>query len=225
MDIKKLIEELDIINKNGYKYAQFDVEELYNSIVPKEHGFIYEDEIKQVEEFLGLTGEESFEELTAIRNTIVRYWADYADKFYEIPKKERTEEEIDEFDKMQDQMSAFTAVIDSLKWNLKPVQEAIKMNIKQLTESIQQVLEDTDTLEEPIWQLEEYLGNQMDANGFDWKRENNIVYFTKDNKQVEYDAEAHPVPLITSKIDGKVVNQRQIISRFDIDKIIDDVVE
>ena len=90
MDIKKLIEELDIINKNGYKYAQFDVEELYNSIVPKEHGFIYEDEIKQVEEFLGLTGEESFEELTAIRNTIVRYWADYADKFYEIPKKKST---------------------------------------------------------------------------------------------------------------------------------------
>ena len=147
------------------------------------------------------------------------------DKFYEIPKKEHTEEEMNEFDKMQDQMSAFTAVIDSLKWNLKPVQEAIKMNIKQLTESIQQVLEDTNALEEPIWQLEEYLGNQMDANGFDWKRENNIVYFTKDNKQIEYDAEAHPVPLITSKIDGKVVNQRQIISKFDIDKIIDDVVE
>lgn len=99
------------------------------------------------------------------------------------------------------------------------------MNIKQLTESIQQILEDTDALEEPIWQLEEYLGNQMDANGFDWKRENNIVYFTKDNKQIEYDAEAYPVPLITSKIDGKIVNQRQIISKFDIDKIIDDILE
>ena len=137
MDIKKLNEELDIINKNGYKYAQFDVEELYNTIVPKEHGFISGDEIKQVEEFLGLTGEESLEELTAIRNTIVRYWSDYTDKFYEIPRKERTEEEIDEAERMRDQMSAFTSVIDNLKWNKQAVQEAFLPNYEILGTIVQ----------------------------------------------------------------------------------------
>lgn len=137
MDIRKLNEELDIINKNGYKYAQFDVAKLYNTIVPKEHGFISGDEIKQVEEFLGLTGEESFEELTAIRNTIVRYWSDYTDKFYEIPRKEHTEEEIDEAERMRDQMSAFTSVIDNLKWNKQAVQEAFLPNYEVLGTIVQ----------------------------------------------------------------------------------------
>lgn len=137
MDIKKLNEELDIINKNGYKYAEFDVEGLYNTIIPKEHGFISGDEIKQVEEFLGLTGEESFEELTAIRNTIVKYWSDYTDKFYEIPRKEHTEEEIDETERMRDQMSAFTSVIDNLKWNKQAVQEAFLPNYEVLGTIVQ----------------------------------------------------------------------------------------
>ena len=137
MDIKKLNEELKTINKDGYNFAEFDVEGLYNTIVPKEHGFISGDEIKQVEEFLGLTGEESLEELTAIRNTIVRYWSDYTDKFYEIPRKERTEEEIDEAERMRDQMSAFTSVIDNLKWDKKSVQEAFLPNYEVLGTIVQ----------------------------------------------------------------------------------------
>lgn len=137
MDIKKLNEELKTINKDGYNFAEFDVEGLYNTIVPKEHGFISGDEIKQVEEFLGLTGEESLEELTAIRNTIVKYWSDYIDKFYEIPRKDHTEEELDEFDKMQDQMSAFTSVIDNLKWDKKSVQEAFLPNYEVLGTIVQ----------------------------------------------------------------------------------------
>ena len=109
MDIKKLNEELKTINKDGYNFAEFDVEGLYNTIVPKEHGFI----------------------------SIVRYWSDYTDKFYEIPRKERTEEEIDEAERMRDQMSAFTSVIDNLKWNKQAVQEAFLPNYEVLGTIVQ----------------------------------------------------------------------------------------
>ena len=100
-----------------------------------------------------------------------------------------------------------------------------KMNFKKLNEQLEKFLEFTNALEEPIWELEEYLGNELDNYGFNWSRKNGIVYFAKNNKQVEYDANAYPVPVITAKIDGKIVEQRQILNRFDIDKILDYVIE
>lgn len=126
MRAKLLLEAFNIRTENNFKYADFDVESLYK-FRPETMGTITFDEVKEVKKLIGLTGEETEEELRAIRNTIVRYWSDrleydraQAEHDWEVEKASNPDADISEFRKnctydiRQDQMSAFTHVIDML---------------------------------------------------------------------------------------------------------------
>lgn len=131
MRAKLLLEAFNIRTEDNLKYADFDVESLYK-FRPETMGTITFDEIEEVKKLIGLTGEETEEELRAIRNTIVRYWSDrleydiaQAEHDWEIEKASNPDANISEFRKnctcdiRQDQMSAFTHVIDMLLHSIK----------------------------------------------------------------------------------------------------------
>lgn len=131
MRAKLLLEAFNIRTENNFKYADFDVESLYK-FTPETMGTITFEEVEEVKKLIGLTGEETEEELRAIRNTIVRYWSDrleydraQAEHDWEVEKASNPDANISEFRKnctydiRQDQMSAFTHVIDMLLHNLK----------------------------------------------------------------------------------------------------------
>ena len=122
---QRLSEAFSIYTDEGLKFADFDVEGLFNTIKPRRFHFIEEDEIEAVKDYLGITGEETEDELRAIRNTIVRYVADGAEERRkesdELSRKWHEENPDGDFadfmkqnpyDIMWDQMSAFTHVID-----------------------------------------------------------------------------------------------------------------
>lgn len=113
-EFEKIKENIELFYKSSLPYADIDVEGLYNTIKPSQQGFISDKEIENVKDFLGLTGNETKEELIGIRNSIVKYYAQQSELFYEKPRKEHTQKEIENHFIMQDQMSAFTSVIDSI---------------------------------------------------------------------------------------------------------------
>lgn len=118
-EINRILEKIELEYEHNRPVAKIDVAGLFEQIKPAEKGFITFEEAKRVKDFLGLTGEETRMELTGIRNAIVRYYADIAETFYEIPRKDHTQEELDNMEVIQDQMSAFTAVIDSMTMNMQ----------------------------------------------------------------------------------------------------------
>ena len=122
MNIKQLNEVLTTFIDNR-PYADFDVAGLYETIIPEDFGSISFDEIDKVKDYLKLDEVETEDALRGIRNTIVKYC-------YEHTNKVDREKEIAEYqaknpngsfkdfrkqskyERMWDQMSAFTHVID-----------------------------------------------------------------------------------------------------------------
>lgn len=95
------------------------------------------------------------------------------------------------------------------------------MDIKELNNKLNRLLEFISGLEEPVWELEEYLSNNLDnIYGFEWHRDGDLVYFTKGDEQVIYDETAFPVPIITYKLGNKIIEQVQMTNRHDIDTIL-----
>lgn len=123
MNIEKLNEKLDSLLEE-VEFYDFNVEGLYNEIIPKQFHIISNEEIKKVKDFIPITGKETKEELSAIRNTIVKYCADVAETMdrgeesYKLWKQQNPEKSFSDFmkqnpyDILWDQMSAFTHVID-----------------------------------------------------------------------------------------------------------------
>ena len=113
MDIKLINEALKIKLENGYKYADIDAKSIYDNCVNKDLGSHTFAEADLFKKFVGIDENTTEEELRAIRNTLVRYWADNMDK-------------TDAGFKMGDQMQFFTTVIDMAIDNLpqeKRIQE------------------------------------------------------------------------------------------------------
>ena len=137
-EAEKLIKELtdkkesylSVIGKantflEDYEYATIPVEELY-SIELQHRGVILPEEIEKVKQILNIDETTTKQELTAIRNSIVRYFVENSDRHGDI----------DTYDTFYDKMSAFTAVIDEMKLSLPeslftkaPVTEPIKHKV------------------------------------------------------------------------------------------------
>ena len=112
---KNLLEQLNNISE--VLFVDFDAQKLYDTIVPKEQGFIDDEEIKQVIDCLELKGDESEEYLRGLRNTINRFASEKIDTIRNILAAGDLEggaavEANNEIDKLMDQRSAFTAVLD-----------------------------------------------------------------------------------------------------------------
>lgn len=124
MNIKKLNEQIEKLLEVDYKFADFDADTLYK-FVPESRGSITFEEVDKIKELIGITGNETPEQLRAIRNTIVKYRADraeydkaQAEHDWEVEKATNPNANLSEFRKnctydiRQDQMSAFVHVID-----------------------------------------------------------------------------------------------------------------
>ena len=99
MNTRQLNELLNLYQDGKYKYADIDAKSVYDNCINKDFGSHTFEEADKFKEFVGITPETTEEELRAIRNTLVRYWADNMDK-------------TDAGFKMGDQMQFFTTVID-----------------------------------------------------------------------------------------------------------------
>ena len=99
----------------GKPFAKIDVKGLFKSVVPKEQGYISREEANEVIKFLELPKNLSEYELRAVRNSIVKFYADQSDRLRDTNREE--------FWKIQDQMSAFVAVIDDLIFDVKDLND------------------------------------------------------------------------------------------------------
>ena len=106
MNVKQLNELFDLYQDGKFKYADIDAKSVYDNCINKDFGSHTFEEADKFKKFVGITPETTEEELRAIRNTLVRYWADNMD---------RTEEGF----KMGDQMQFYTTVIDMAIDSLK----------------------------------------------------------------------------------------------------------
>lgn len=113
MNVKHLNEIFSLYTNGKFKYADIDAKSVYDNCVNKDFGSHTFEEAKAFKDYVGIDENTTEEELRAIRNTLVRYWADNMDK-------------TDEGFKMGDQMQFFTTVIDMALDNLpkdKRIQE------------------------------------------------------------------------------------------------------
>lgn len=113
MNTRQLNELLNLYQDGKYKYADIDAKSAYDNCINKDFGSHTFEEADKFKEFVGITPETTEEELRAIRNTLVRYWADEREKYNgEDWGRSRSQEESDRTWKMGDQMQFFTTVID-----------------------------------------------------------------------------------------------------------------
>lgn len=133
----RINENIELFYKLKFPYANIDVENLFNTIKPEEKGFISDKEIEDIKHFLNIDGTETKEELTGLRNSIVKYYAQESEEFHKKPRTEHTEEEIENYFQMQDQMSAFVAVIDSLMPSKNEVNESLFSTPKVIGKIVQ----------------------------------------------------------------------------------------
>ena len=106
MNIKQLNEVFSIYSDGRFKYADIDAKAVYDNCINKDFG-------------VNITPETDEEQLRALRNTLVKYWADYVKEYKgDDWGRSRTKEESDKEWKMGDQMQFFTTVIDMAIDNL-----------------------------------------------------------------------------------------------------------
>lgn len=117
MNVKHLNEIFSLYTNGKFKYADIDAKSVYDNCVNKDLGSHTFEEAKAFKDYVGIDENTTEEELRAIRNTLVRYWADNMDK-------------TDEGFKMGDQMQFFTSVIDMAIDNL-PKDESINEGKKR----------------------------------------------------------------------------------------------
>lgn len=152
MDIKQLNEVLNIYSDGRFKYADIDAKAVYDNCINADFGSHTFEEADKFKEFVGIDENTTEEELRAIRNTLVKYWADNMDK---------TEEGF----KMGDQMQFYTTVIDMAIDNLpedKRIQESLTENNLRtdLIENLENDIVDlTSTIDSLMVKLKEYAAN------------------------------------------------------------------
>lgn len=113
MNIKQLNEAINLYMVNGLNYADIDAKSVYDNCINKDFGSHTFEEAAKFKEFVGITPETTEAELRGIRNTLVRYWADYVKEYKgDDWGSSRSKEESDREFKMGDQMQFFTTVID-----------------------------------------------------------------------------------------------------------------
>jgi len=119
MNFRQLNETINLYMVNGLNYADIDAKSVYDNCVNKDFGSHTFEEADKFKEFVGITPETTEAELRGIRNTLVRYWADYVKEYKgDDWGRSRSKEESDREFKMGDQMQFFTTVIDMAIDNL-----------------------------------------------------------------------------------------------------------
>lgn len=119
MNIRQLNEVLNLYTDGRFKYADIDAQAVYDNCVNADFGSHTFEEADKFKEFVGITKETTEEELRAIRNTLVKFWADAVKEFKgDDHGKSRSKEESDREWKMGDQMQFYTTVIDMAINNL-----------------------------------------------------------------------------------------------------------
>ena len=130
MNIKQLNEVFSIYSDGRFKYADIDAKAVYDNCINKDFGSHTFEEADEFKKFVNITPETDEEQLRALRNTLVKYWADYVKEYKgDDWGRSRSKEESDKEFKMGDQMQFFTTVIDMAIDNLpedKRIQESLE---------------------------------------------------------------------------------------------------
>lgn len=133
MNIKQLNEVFSIYSDGRFKYADIDAKAVYDNCINKDFGSHTFEEADEFKKFVNITPETDEEQLRALRNTLVKYWADYVKEYKgDDWGRSRSKEESDKEFKMGDQMQFFTTVIDMAIDNLpedKRIQESLKEDL------------------------------------------------------------------------------------------------
>ena len=133
MNIKQLNEVFSIYSDGRFKYADIDAKAVYDNCINKDFGSHTFEEANEFKKFVNITPETDEEQLRALRNTLVKYWADYVKEYKgDDWGRSRSKEESDKEFKMGDQMQFFTTVIDMTIDNLpenKRIQESLNEDI------------------------------------------------------------------------------------------------
>lgn len=153
MNIKQLNEVFSIYSDGRFKYADIDAKAVYDNCINKDFGSHTFEEADEFKKFVNITPETDEEQLRALRNTLVKYWADYVKEYKgDDWGRSRSKEESDKEFKMGDQMQFFTTVIDMTIDNLpenKRIQESLNEDINSRADrsaSAQQLIELIDDL-------------------------------------------------------------------------------
>lgn len=153
MNIRQLNEVFSIYSDGRFKYADIDAKAVYDNCINKDFGSHTFEEADEFKKFVNITPETDEEQLRALRNTLVKYWADYVKEYKgDDWGKSRSKEESDKEFKMGDQMQFFTTVIDMAIDNLpedKRIQESLNEDINSRADrsaSAQQLIELIDDL-------------------------------------------------------------------------------
>ena len=130
MNIYQINEAIDFYTEGNYKYANVDAKQIYDNCINKDYGSHSFEEADQFKEFVGIDKNTTEDELRALRNTLVRYWAD------------NSKQDNSNIVKMGDQMQFFTTVIDMMIDDLKHREETIteesdmEINQKDLPQTV-----------------------------------------------------------------------------------------
>ena len=130
MNIQRLNEEIRKLTEEAL-FTDLNMEGLYNTIVPQTKGSITFEEMQEIKDHLAIDENTSPELLRAIRNQIVKYWTENSSELRDAAKSNN---DWSDYDKITDQMSAFTSTIDYLLHSKnESLKEDIDMNDRNLT--------------------------------------------------------------------------------------------
>ena len=119
-------------------FTDLNIEGLYNTIVPQTKGSVTFEEMQKIKDYLAIDENTNPELLRAIRNQIVKYWSDNSPKYREEAQQNLLNGDKDSawtnYDRFEDQMSAFTGTIDYLLHSKnESLKEDIDINDRNLT--------------------------------------------------------------------------------------------